>query len=274
MNNNPLKQYFRRPSIYIKLPSLGKFYDSTVIQPTENGEIPVYPMTAVDEVTSRTPDALFNGHAVTEIIKSCIPAILDPWKINSIDLDTLLISIRIASNGNEMDMGSTCPECETDNNYSIDLVTLLGEQRNVDYEKTLNIRELEIKFKPLTYSETNKNNLQQYELQKTLTLLQDMEDNDEKSRQMKLVVQKLNELMNTVIASTIDYIKTPETTVHEFDFIKEFLENCDRQTNTVIKDYSIKLREDGQLKPLHVVCTNCQHEYKQPIILNLTDFFA
>lgn len=46
-NNNPLKQYFRRPAVYIKLPSNGKNYTEGSLDMPENGELPVYPMTAI-----------------------------------------------------------------------------------------------------------------------------------------------------------------------------------------------------------------------------------
>ena len=77
---NPLKQYFRRPAIYLRLPSEGKFYSQGAIDLPENKEIPIYPMTAIDEITTKTPDMLFNGTAVIEIIKSCVPNIKNPWE--------------------------------------------------------------------------------------------------------------------------------------------------------------------------------------------------
>jgi hypothetical protein len=101
---NPLKQYFRRPAVYIKLPSNNKFYKDGVIENTPNGELPVYPMTAIDEITMKTPDALFNGVAMTELIKSCVPNIKDPWAINNVDFDAILIGIKIADGKNEMEV--------------------------------------------------------------------------------------------------------------------------------------------------------------------------
>ena len=93
MSNNPLQQFFRQPAIYIKLPSNGKFYPEGALTMPENGEIPVYPMTAVDEITYRTPDALFNGTAVVNVIQSCVPAIKNAWFIPAMDIDTLLLLI-------------------------------------------------------------------------------------------------------------------------------------------------------------------------------------
>lgn len=55
---NPLKQFFRQPAIYLRLPSNGDFWPAGSLQMTPNSELPVYPMTAIDEITYRTPDAL------------------------------------------------------------------------------------------------------------------------------------------------------------------------------------------------------------------------
>ena len=71
---NPLKQFFRQPAIYMRLPSQGEYWPEGSIALPENKELPVYPMTAIDEITYRTPDALFNGQAVVNVIKSCVPA--------------------------------------------------------------------------------------------------------------------------------------------------------------------------------------------------------
>ena len=95
--NNPLRQYFRQPAIYIKLPSQGKYYPPGTLNSSVTGEYPVYPMTAIDEITYRTPDAMFNGQATVNVIQSCVPDIKDAWQMQAIDMDTVLVAIRIAS---------------------------------------------------------------------------------------------------------------------------------------------------------------------------------
>ena len=97
--SNPLQKYFRQPKLYISLPSKGAFYPIGALEMPENKEVPVYAMTAKDELVFKTPDALLNGQATVEVIKSCIPAIKDPWNIPSIDLDTILVAIRMATYG-------------------------------------------------------------------------------------------------------------------------------------------------------------------------------
>lgn len=269
---NPLMAHFRRPALYIKLPSGGRFYDDTIIKPSENGELPVYPMTNADDMISKTPDAVFNGHAVAEIIKSCVPNILDPWKINSIDLDAIIIAIRVASNGESMDIDTICPKCNESSRYEVDLMTIMNERTDVDYNKTLKVRELELKFRPLTYSETNNNSMQQYELQKIMSQLTDVPD-ESKQEIIKEAIKKINDLTVNIISSTIEWIKTPETTVTDKKFIFEFLTNCDKKTNTAIKDFSIDLKSKNAIKPLKFKCVHCTHEYQQELILNITDFF-
>lgn len=272
MQNNPLKQFFRRPSIYITLPSRGRFYGPDVYERTANDEIPIYPMSTIDEITSKTPDALYSGQAVIDIIQSCVPNVKNAWELNIIDVEALIIAIRIASNGEELDVNSTCPACENEATFGVDLVQMLGSQRDINYEEVLKVRELEVKFRPLTYRETNANNLAQYEMQKILAIWQQSED-PQNNEQVTEAVRKLNELLLEVIVNTVDYIRTPEVQVDNREFIKEFLENCDKQTSTAIKDKSIELKSQNDMKPLSLKCTACGHEYKQDLVLNVSNFF-
>ena len=108
---NPLSGFFRQPKIYVRLPSKGKFYPDGSLDASADGQYPVYAMTAKDELMFKTPDALLSGQSTVELIKSCIPAILDPWSMPSIDLDFALIAIRIATYGDKMEVGCNCPHC-------------------------------------------------------------------------------------------------------------------------------------------------------------------
>ena len=121
LQSNPLSQFFRQPAIHIRLPSGGKFYPVGSINMPPNGELPVLPMTAVDEITYRTPDALFNGSAVVSVIQSCVPSIKDAWQMPSQDIDAVMIAIRIASFGHGMDINTQCPAC----NHNVRLFKIL-----------------------------------------------------------------------------------------------------------------------------------------------------
>lgn len=275
MNSNPLSQYFRQPAIFIRLPSEGKFYPPNTIEHTVNGEYPVLPMTTVDEITYRTPDALFNGQAVCSVIESCIPNIKQAWAIPSVDLDTILVAIRIATYGNELDITSICPACETESEYTLDLTNVLNSIGNVDYSKSLQIGDLEIWFQPLSYKQMNDNSLVQFEEQRSLQSLQDVDGtNTEQVKQLSDVLKKINRITTRALAESIAMVKTPAAQVTDANHINEWLNNCDRKMFGQIRDYIIESKRKSELQPMKIACANCNHNYDQPFTLNMTDFFA
>jgi len=273
MSNNPLRQYFRRPALYIALPSKGKYYPQGTLDMPENGELPVYPMTAIDEITAKTPDALFNGNAVVDIIKSCVPAIKDPWNLPSIDIDTLLIAIRAATNGNELEVDSTCPSCDETSKYGVNLVGLLSTIKSEGYEESMRVGEMEIKFKPLTYSEVNNGNLAQFEIKREINSIQEMTDDTTRSQQSSVTMKKLTEMNIDIVVNTIARIELPNEVVDNKEFISEFLHGCDRNTFNDIRDHIIKLREGANIKPMKIKCVSCSYDYEQSLALNVSDFF-
>lgn len=274
MSNNPLTQYFRRPAVYVRLPSGGAGYEPGVIDMTETGELPVYPMTAIDEITARTPDALFNGTAVTELIKSCVPAIRNPWEINNLDLDSILIAIKSASVGDNLELDSMCPECKTPATYNISLMTLLATVGKADYNQTLDLGDLIVKMKPIKYKKMNEAAMAQFEIQKMFMNIETIEDDDLKLEQTKKAIEKVTLLTMEVISDAVDYIKTPTAIVTEKEFILDFLHQCDKNLYNSIKDFNASLKEESELKPLDMKCTECGHEYKQPFTLDSSSFFG
>jgi rRNA maturation endonuclease Nob1 len=271
--NNPLKQYFRRPSIYLKLPSGGAGYPPGALNRTETGELPIYPMTAIDEITSKTPDALFNGSAIVEIIKSCVPDIKDPWSIPSTDLDAILIAIRSAAQGNDMEIESECPSCKEIATYAINLIGMLQTMKPGDYTKELQISDLFIKFRPLMYREMNQAAMAQFEIQKMFSTIETLPE-EERTKKTQEAIVKITEVTMAVLAQTIEYVKTPTVTVNETEFILDFLQNCDKNLYIELRDYHSKLKDSTQIKPQKIKCIHCQHEYEQGIVINATDFFG
>ena len=120
-DQNPLQKYYRQPSIYIKLPSKGRFYSPEVFEPTTSGEIPILPMTAKDELHFKTPDAMMNGQATVDVIKSCVPNLIDPWKMVNYDTDAVLLAIRIATFGETMDVTYNVPGADEQQTSTVNL---------------------------------------------------------------------------------------------------------------------------------------------------------
>ena len=148
---NPLKKYFRQPKIYLKLPSGGNFYPPGAIKMTESGEIPVYAMTAKDELTFKTPDALLNGEATVDVIKSCIPNIINPWAMPSIDSDAVLIAIRLATYGEKLELTTKVPGTGESKDFEIDLRILLDQLTSFQFEPHIRINdEIIVEIRPIT----------------------------------------------------------------------------------------------------------------------------
>jgi hypothetical protein len=272
---NPLSQYFRQPSIYIKLPSQGQNYLQGTITMPQNGELPVYPMTAIDEITYRTPDALFNGQATVNVIQSCVPNIHDAWAVPSIDLDTILIAIRIASYGHDMEFATTCPSCQSTSERTIDLRTMLDSLRAPDYNANIANGDLEIYFRPLSYKHLNENSQLQFEQQKLLQVIPDSTISEaDKMTALTKAFKQLTEITVRSLSISITTIKTPQALVTDQLYIEEFLKNCDRVLFNQIRDHVLALREQSELQPLKLICDSCNHQYEQALTLDMTSFFA
>ena len=271
--NNPLTQYFRQPAIYIRLPSGGKFYPPGTLQMPPNNELPVLPMTSVDEITYRTPDALFNGTATVNVIKSCVPSIRDPWGMPSTDIDAVLVGIRIASYGHEMEIGTTCPACNEADEISVDLRRVNDMISVGNYDQVLNIGDLEIYFKPITYRTVNQNNQVQLEQQQAMQLINSDVDDRIKLDQLNKSMAVINDTTLNTVAQSIAAIKTPQAMVTETEFIVDFLRNCDSKKFNQLRDYVIDLKQKSEVKPLDLTCKECGHKYSQAFTLDLSSFF-
>ena len=275
--NNPLKQYFRQPSIYIRLPSQGKYYPPNSIDIPENLEFPVYPMTAIDEITYRTPDALYNGQAIVSVVESCVPNIKNGWGMPAMDLDSILVAIRIASYGHEMPFASVCPKCGHEDERALDLRHVLDSLKSVDYSKPIIHGDMQIYFKPMSYKNLSDNNKSQYETQRTLqqiTSENTPEAEQTRSSQYEQVLKQVTEITILALAQSIAVIVTPTAQVTEQEYILDLLKNCDRKLFDEIRDYVINAKSAAEIQPLHLVCTSCNNEYDQTVTLNMSDFFA
>lgn len=275
MNNNPLQQYFRRPAVYIKLPSNGMGYPADSIDMPENQELPVYPMTAIDEISSRTPDGLYNGASVVNIIKSCLPNIKNPWYVSSIDLDTILLSIRAATGNGQLELFSTCPNCKDQATYNIEIPKLLVGLKSGNYNEEFHIHDLSFKFKPIHFKQLNEASIAQFEISKKYSqLVNDQVPNEDKVKISQELVKSVTEQTMLLVSKGIEYIKSPNSVVTNEEYILDYLKNCDKNTYIAIRDHSTLLKKNSEIQPMHIKCSACSHEYDQEITINPSDFFA
>ena len=273
--SNPLAGWYRQPKIYVKLPSQGKFYPNGSLDISTNEEYAVYAMTAKDELMFKTPDALISGQATVEVIKSCIPAIKDPWLMPSIDLDFALIAIRIATYGETMEVGCKCPYCEAENSYDINLTAWLGLFNQFTFEETVVIDPLLVHIRPYTYKESTKASIRTLEQQKIFTIINDENISDEaKLNKFGESFVKLTDLTVNIIAECITKIETPTGSSSDKAQIIEFINNCSKDVFQKISDHLSSMKEKIELKASDVKCGDCNKEFTLPITMDQANFFA
>lgn len=275
MHTNPLSQFFRQPAIYIRLPSRGQGWPAGSLDVPPDSELPVYPMTAIDEITYRTPDALFNGESTVSVIQSCVPNIKNAWAVPSTDLDTILVAIRIASYGHGMDMDTVCPKCKEEATFELDLRSIIDKIKSADYNMPLVIGDLSVYFRPLDYRQITDNNLIQFEQQKTMQIMGNADAPEEaKVSQLNKMMKTMMEATVNVLSQSISEIRTGSAIVQDPNQISEFMHKCDRNIFNQIKDHAVKLRESSELRPLKMRCRSCQNEYEQVFTMDMTRFFG
>lgn len=272
---NPLANWYRQPKIYIRLPSEGKFYPPNGLDRSSNDEYPVYAMTAKDELMFKTPDALLSGQSTVEVIKSCIPAIHDPWSMPSIDLDASLVAIRIATYGENMEVVANCPHCNAENHYDINLVQWIERIGQFKYKESINVEPLTIYVRPYSYKEITKTSLKTFEQQRIFQIVNDenMTDEDKLEKFGESFV-KLTSLTVDVIASCVVKIVTPEGETTNKAHILEFINNAPKEIFDKISDHINDMKKEIELPEQDVKCDSCDTEFKMPVTMDQSSFFA
>jgi hypothetical protein len=282
-NANPLKRFYRQPQISIKLPSQEKYYTPDVVLKTATGEHPVLPMTSMDELALRTPDSLMSGQATVDVIKSCIPTIIDPWRLVNYDVDTVLLAIRIASYGETMDMDFSVPGTGEKMTQTINLPALLDTIRNQTIMDTCTlISGLTIKIKPLSYKQIADSQIKTFEQQRLYAQVsQSNLSDEEKAKQFTSGFKQLSELNTSLLVNNIDSIILPTgESVSDSAQIKDFINNANSTTVKELEEKLVDMRLQGSIKPLKIKATEDQIKagvpatYEVPLTFDNSNFFV
>ena len=278
---NPLKKYFRQPKLYINLPSKGKFYPAGSLDMPETGELPVFPMTAKDEMTMKTPDALLNGQATVDVIKSCVPSIKNPWLMPSIDLDAVLIAIRIATYGDTMEISAKVPKVGTERSFSADLNDILADFVMGEFDSMFESNGLKINLRPLTYQEFTKSSMKTFEEQRVFSLINNNNISEEdKLAKFNESFKKLTNLTLETLTKGIISIEFDDQRVDNPAHILEFVENSEKQFFNDVLAHINKQREKFQVKPFvaqadeEEITAGAPETYEIPITFDNSNFFA
>jgi len=254
---NPLMSFMRQPKIYIRLPSGGEFWPAGSLIISETGEYPVFSMTAKDELMLKVPDAVMNGQAVVDVIQHCMPNIKNAWALPSIDLDVILIAIRIATYGEKMTTPIEIEDVE-EMEYSVDLRNVMDSlMADIRWDATVPVNDnLTVFVKPMNYKQISESSVSTFETQKMLQLANNTTLTEEdKIRAFKESFNKLTEITIGIVENSIFRIDSSEGTTDNSKHIREFIENADKEIFNAIQKHLDNLKDINSIKPIRVAVT-------------------
>lgn len=261
-----LQKFYRRPKLYINLPSSGQFYPKGAIEIPENGLIPVFGMTTADDLIVKTPDTLLNGQGTIDIIKSCIPSIKDPWVMPSIDVDAALVAIRIASHGHEYEMDVKIPVTNEERVFSCDMRMVLQQLcSNVfDPEIVISLEddegkmtEMKIITTPMKHRDTFDAAIETMQQQRIFnSISKEMEsidvndpDYSHYKLQMNQCFEEIRRVTTEILIKSIDRIVVEAVEITNRAEIADFVANTELSICKIITDHITEQREKFKIKP-------------------------
>lgn len=281
--NNPLAKHFRQPAVYITLPSGGKYSPPGTVNFDNAEELAVYPMTARDEMSMNTPDALLNGQSTVDVIKSCVPSIQDPWQLPVMDLDTVLIAIRIASFGESMDMEVNVPTVNKPMTFTTDLRTTMDAIDRSPFQDHVQLSaQLTVQVRPTNYRQLTNLQLKAFEEQRLVQQLTQNTDMTptQKQEHFNKIFRNMTDLTINNMIEAIAMINSEGEKVDDFGYIKEFVDNMDSKTANKIRDHIESQNSIGRLKPFTVtvpedlVAEGAPKTFEAPLTMDNSNFFA
>lgn len=279
MSENPLKGFVRAPKLQVLLPSRGKWGDPQTASKI-TGEIPVYPMTSKDEVMIKNPDALLNGESVASVLKSCT-GIENIYDLTNNDVEFLLVAIRYATSGNEMEIDAICPN-EHSNRVAVNLENILDSVQEMDktYHLTLN-NGLKVNLKPMSFKNAQRVSLNAFQEATTLQTINDAKlPQNERIAVFNKSFEAIADLAVEIMIDAVESVIVPqdgdneEKTVTDKKFIEEWVKGM---SSTEAKEIQAKLddlNKEGFDHSYNVECQECKTKFKTQIEFNVSNFFG
>jgi hypothetical protein len=254
---NPLLASLRVPGRTFQLPSRGAFYTNGELS-SDEGELHVYPMSALTEINLKNPDLLFNGKALETVLGECIPDIKKPLDLFGRDIDAVMFFLRLVTYGPnfEVNVKHTCTDAKS-HSYTIDIEKMVMEMKQLDptvantqFQVTLANGQV-VKLKPVTF-------------QHMIKLFQLNADKKELSAEDI----KTNIVFNLVnIIDSVDNITDKKLIEGWVRAIPSIMQNR-------ITDVIEKMNDWGPASSAKLTCKDCGEEMDVELPLNPVSFFT
>ena len=282
MSNNPLQKHFRRPALWIKLPTLGRWYTDGSVDMNQEQQVRIFGLNAKDDIMLNTPDALLNGHALESVIQSCVPEVRDAKKLLQPDLDAIFLGIKAATNNGRFEIERKCEECNHENNFEVQCARLIDMTTYVEDSDTVIMigSDLRVRIKPYSYEMRTMMIQKQLEEQRVLTAVeQDQQITDDMQRADILArsIEKLTTMTFNLVAQSITAIEMlgqDAMVVTDSEHIAEWLTNIDKSTADAVIEAVNALNDVGPPKETEAQCKECGHRWKEKLSFDPALFFT
>jgi len=286
-NENPLSKYFRKPGIYVQIPTGGKF--NPEIEKTVLDELPILPMTAIDEISMQNPDELLNGEALINLIKSCVPSIPNPRNLCTIDAELIFLAIKYATYGKDVEHTHTCSNCKEQADYNIDINHILEKFPDISEIPPIKYEDLKVFVTPPKLDSITRLALMEVEQARILQNLTKTQEEGgtlpgnegedasvqelEMARQFAISFRKVSKQNVDLLISAIDRIETPDAVITDSDNIIEFMDNVPadivRKVNETVNNVIPNLKN---VSTFEFTCEACNHKEEVTFDLNPVNF--
>jgi hypothetical protein len=282
MVNNPLQKHFRRPALWIKLPTGGRWYQDGSVSINGEGQVRIFGLTAKDDIMLNTPDALLNGHSLETVIQSCVPDVKNVKSLMQPDLDSIFLGIKAATNNGQFEIERKCEACGHENNFAVQCNHLIDQTTFVEDSDCVVMigSDMRVHIKPYSYEMRTILIQKQLEEQRTLTAIeQDNQITDDMQRAGILAqsIEKLTELTFKLVANSIvkvDIIAAESITVTDQQHITEWLLNTDKVTADAVINAVNELNRVGPPKETPAQCEQCGHGWTEKLSFDPALFFT
>lgn len=285
MENTGIQKSFRKIELYTTLPSGGAYWpDGSIDLSSSNPskEIGIMPMTMLDEINLRTPDSLMNGEAVVGIIKSCCPQIKDPWNAPLLDLETILVGIRIATYGPQLNVSVNVPEVNVQHEFTIDISDAIANLVPGTFMATHTLSNGHtINIKPMTYRTMTETNIKNYEQARLATNLKNTDLTE--AQRMEEIQKSFKNITNLTIKNMADQVtsvKTLDGNVSTTSDVFQYVTNIPAPIAQEIKAIVTEQNRLGTMKPITIpvpedlVKQGAPETITQSLMLDQANFFV
>ena len=132
-------------------------------------------------------------------------------------------------------------------------------------------------IRPLTYRHLTNTSLKTFEAQRLLQAATNDEITEEHRQTIyNQSIQIMSEVAINLLVDSVKSVQTPTALVKEREYIKEFLENCERSVWEAIKEKLDAIKTATNFNDVTLECENppCGKEFVTPFIFEQSNFFG